>query len=347
MTDHADGEDAGAIEREDGQTCGFCGKGRRDVSILVQGPKGYICDRCVEAATRALDKDLSSQVSIDLVAAESLLRRALTQLPIEDVATGFAGEILSNALSSILVSVQTTGLLEYRVTYEQLHKMADTIATIRILTGGETMPWSTVESLRTGIQRWRKKTEELWKAVEIDGMVVRFAIDTSSMRGGVVFRAQIETPEGLVWIPESGGMFRQLSPAESFYGGMYQRAEPDLIELTATWAAEFAVENTLFKKPITVSWYWPLVLHFPQIGGRDWKGRVQWGSGELSEHVASRGTTAYNFRSLGKKAITVTVDEPDDLLGHVFRANVEVVHSIDPMDLFSLRIATRLVRSRR
>ena len=31
----------------DPQTCSFCGKPPADVKIMIAGPKGYICDKCI------------------------------------------------------------------------------------------------------------------------------------------------------------------------------------------------------------------------------------------------------------------------------------------------------------
>lgn len=35
--------------------CSFCGRGEADVDKLVAGPRVYICDRCVAAATRIME----------------------------------------------------------------------------------------------------------------------------------------------------------------------------------------------------------------------------------------------------------------------------------------------------
>jgi ATP-dependent Clp protease ATP-binding subunit ClpX len=37
--------------------CSFCGKNESEVAKLVAGPKVFICDECVEVATRLMNED--------------------------------------------------------------------------------------------------------------------------------------------------------------------------------------------------------------------------------------------------------------------------------------------------
>ena len=41
--------------------CSFCGKDAADVAKLVAGPKAYICDECVAAASRIMKCDGSDE----------------------------------------------------------------------------------------------------------------------------------------------------------------------------------------------------------------------------------------------------------------------------------------------
>ena len=36
--------------------CSFCGKGRSEVAVLVEGPSVFICDECVEKARAIVDE---------------------------------------------------------------------------------------------------------------------------------------------------------------------------------------------------------------------------------------------------------------------------------------------------
>jgi hypothetical protein len=36
--------------------CTFCGKGRSEVTVLVEGPSVFICDECVEKAQAIVDE---------------------------------------------------------------------------------------------------------------------------------------------------------------------------------------------------------------------------------------------------------------------------------------------------
>ena len=44
--------------------CSFCGKGRSEVAVLVEGPSVFICDECVEKAQAIVDDALASTAGI-------------------------------------------------------------------------------------------------------------------------------------------------------------------------------------------------------------------------------------------------------------------------------------------
>lgn len=39
----------------DNLKCGFCGKGRRQVELLVAGPSGAICNECVDLCNEIIE----------------------------------------------------------------------------------------------------------------------------------------------------------------------------------------------------------------------------------------------------------------------------------------------------
>lgn len=43
--------------------CSFCGKGKSEVGVLVEGPEVFICDECVEKAQEIVRESKSAQKS--------------------------------------------------------------------------------------------------------------------------------------------------------------------------------------------------------------------------------------------------------------------------------------------
>jgi hypothetical protein len=56
--------------------CSFCGKGEADVAKLVAGPRVYICDQCVSAASQIMEEG-SSNPPLSPEPKTSLLRRVM------------------------------------------------------------------------------------------------------------------------------------------------------------------------------------------------------------------------------------------------------------------------------
>ncbi|NOT37903.1 MAG: ATP-dependent Clp protease ATP-binding subunit ClpX, partial [Saprospiraceae bacterium] len=46
--------------KDNEQTCSFCGKERKDVSVLVQGEDIAICDNCVEQAFHIVQEEVGT-----------------------------------------------------------------------------------------------------------------------------------------------------------------------------------------------------------------------------------------------------------------------------------------------
>jgi len=55
--------------------CSFCGKGEADVAKLVAGPRVFICDQCVNAASQIMGEDSNPPPSQE--PNRSLLRRVM------------------------------------------------------------------------------------------------------------------------------------------------------------------------------------------------------------------------------------------------------------------------------
>ncbi len=41
--------------------CSFCGKGKREVAVLVEGPSVFICDECVAAAHKIVQDEIAAR----------------------------------------------------------------------------------------------------------------------------------------------------------------------------------------------------------------------------------------------------------------------------------------------
>ena len=54
------------MSKKQGSSCSFCGRKRDDVSFLIAGLEGHICENCVEQANDIISTDLSSKQDLDL-----------------------------------------------------------------------------------------------------------------------------------------------------------------------------------------------------------------------------------------------------------------------------------------
>ncbi len=54
------------MSKKSNSTCSFCGRERKDVSILIAGIEGHICENCVEQANDIISQDLKVELEIDL-----------------------------------------------------------------------------------------------------------------------------------------------------------------------------------------------------------------------------------------------------------------------------------------
>lgn len=54
------------MTKKTSSTCSFCGRERKDVSILIAGIDGHICENCVEQANEIISQDLTIQHELDL-----------------------------------------------------------------------------------------------------------------------------------------------------------------------------------------------------------------------------------------------------------------------------------------
>jgi ATP-dependent protease Clp ATPase subunit len=64
--------------------CSFCGKGEADVAKLVAGPRVFICDQCVSAASQIMRED-SSNTPPSPEYKTSLLRRVMKRIGRRDI----------------------------------------------------------------------------------------------------------------------------------------------------------------------------------------------------------------------------------------------------------------------
>ena len=60
--------------------CSFCDKLQVEVAKLVSGRHGYICDRCVAAASRVLEQARSDPAFDELPAHRSVVQRLIDRL---------------------------------------------------------------------------------------------------------------------------------------------------------------------------------------------------------------------------------------------------------------------------
>jgi ATP-dependent Clp protease ATP-binding subunit ClpX len=54
------------MSKKSNSTCSFCGRERKDVSLLIAGIEGHICENCVEQANDIISQDLKVELEIDL-----------------------------------------------------------------------------------------------------------------------------------------------------------------------------------------------------------------------------------------------------------------------------------------
>ncbi|MGB1040980.1 MAG: ATP-dependent Clp protease ATP-binding subunit ClpX [Flavobacteriales bacterium] len=54
------------MSKKQGSSCSFCGRKRDEVSFLIAGLEGHICENCVEQANDIISTDLSSKQDLDL-----------------------------------------------------------------------------------------------------------------------------------------------------------------------------------------------------------------------------------------------------------------------------------------
>ena len=54
------------MSKKSNSTCSFCGRERKDVSLLIAGIEGHICENCVEQANDIISQDLKVEKEIDL-----------------------------------------------------------------------------------------------------------------------------------------------------------------------------------------------------------------------------------------------------------------------------------------
>ena len=46
---------------DNGNRCSFCGRGEKDVNLLIGGIEGHICDSCAEQAHEIISENLKSK----------------------------------------------------------------------------------------------------------------------------------------------------------------------------------------------------------------------------------------------------------------------------------------------
>ncbi len=54
------------MSKKNNSSCSFCGRKREDVSMLIAGIEGHICENCIEQANDIVTQDLKTTKSIDL-----------------------------------------------------------------------------------------------------------------------------------------------------------------------------------------------------------------------------------------------------------------------------------------
>lgn len=54
------------MSKKSNSTCSFCGRERKDVSILIAGIEGHICENCVEQASDIISQDLEIENKLNL-----------------------------------------------------------------------------------------------------------------------------------------------------------------------------------------------------------------------------------------------------------------------------------------
>jgi ATP-dependent Clp protease ATP-binding subunit ClpX len=54
------------MSKKSNSTCSFCGRERKDVSLLIAGIEGHICENCVEQVNDIISQDLKVELEIDL-----------------------------------------------------------------------------------------------------------------------------------------------------------------------------------------------------------------------------------------------------------------------------------------
>jgi len=50
--------------------CSFCGRDKKDVSILIAGMEGHICENCIEQAHAIIEEEFKKNKSFDLAGVE-------------------------------------------------------------------------------------------------------------------------------------------------------------------------------------------------------------------------------------------------------------------------------------
>ena len=54
------------MSKKNNSSCSFCGRKREDVSTLIAGIEGHICENCIEQANDIITQEFKSTKNIDL-----------------------------------------------------------------------------------------------------------------------------------------------------------------------------------------------------------------------------------------------------------------------------------------
>ncbi|GAB5539544.1 MAG: ATP-dependent Clp protease ATP-binding subunit ClpX [Salibacteraceae bacterium] len=63
-----------ARQSEENIKCSFCGRDKRETSVMIAGITGHVCDRCIQQAARIVDEEMSSQLRENVLGNVNLLK---------------------------------------------------------------------------------------------------------------------------------------------------------------------------------------------------------------------------------------------------------------------------------
>jgi len=63
-----------AKQSDENIKCSFCGRDKRETSVMIAGITGHVCDRCIQQAARIVEEEMGAQLRESVLGNVNLLK---------------------------------------------------------------------------------------------------------------------------------------------------------------------------------------------------------------------------------------------------------------------------------